>query len=261
MKIATRMLTVASIILWVVILFFSITAVHSVMNVGVNIGETQMFPTINGIKFSLPFSIDNNGYYEIADLNMTTRVTDPDGAVLDLTETLVDSIPQGETVNVSHTIAVDLDDTLSVDHMTLMLNDSNFTVEIFADLSFARAIPVQLSTNVSLPWGAPFANFQVGEFSVSQYNSSHIEAAIPLSFQNHAIIDITGTLKMEVYSRSDQRIASGVTNINVASHQNFGASILLHARPQDASKLAGSGKVHILFETPHFTVDWWEHYG
>ena len=82
MKIATRMLTVASIILWVVILFFSVTAVYSVMNVGVNIGgEAQVLPTSNGIKFSLPFSIDNNGYYEIADLNVTTRVTDPDGAV------------------------------------------------------------------------------------------------------------------------------------------------------------------------------------
>jgi hypothetical protein len=261
MKIATRMLTVATIILWLVILFFSVTAVYSVMNVGVNIGEAQMLPTSNGIKFSMPFSINNNGYYEIADLNLTTRVTDPDGAVLDLTETLVDSIAQGETVNASHTIAVNLDDILSMDHLTLMLNDSNFTVEIFAGLSFARAVPVQLSTNVSLPWGAPFADFSVGELSVSPHNSSYIEAAIPVSFENHAIIDIIGTLRMEVYSNSDQRIASGVTDIDVASNQNFGDSILLYARPQDAAKLAGSGKLHILFETPLFTLDWWENYG
>ena len=261
MKIATRMLTVASVILWVVILFFSVTAVYSVMNVGVNMGEAQVLPTSNGIKFSLPFSINNGGYYEIADLNLTTRVTDPDGAVLDLTETFVESIPQGETVNASHTIEVDLNDILSMDHLTLMLNDSNFTVEILAGLSFARAIPVQLSTNVSLPWGAPFADFQVGELSVSQHNSSHIEAEIPVSFENHAIIDITGTLKMEVYSSSNERIASGVTDINVGSYQSFGDSIFLHARPQDAVKLTGSGRVHIFFETPLFTLDWWEHFG
>ncbi|PVX27203.1 MAG: hypothetical protein CW716_03545 [Candidatus Bathyarchaeum sp.] len=261
MKIATSMLTVASVILWLVILVFSVTAVYSVLNVGVNIGEAQMLPTSSGIKFSLPFSINNDGYYEIADLNLTTRVTDPDGAVLDLTETFVESVPQGETVNASHTIEVALDEILSMDHLTLMLNDSNFTVEIFAGLSFARAVPVELSTNVSLPWGAPFADFQIGELSVSQHNSSHIEAAIPVSFENHAIIDITGTLKMEVYSSSDEHITSGVTNINVASQQNFGDSILLYARPQDASKLTGSGRVHILFETHLFTVDWWEHYG
>jgi hypothetical protein len=261
MKIATSMLTVATILLWVVILFFSVTAVYSVMNVGVNIGEAQMLPTINGIKFSLPFSINNNGYYEIADLNLTTRVTDPDGKFLDLTETLVDSIPQGETVNASHTIEVDLDDILSMDHLTLMLNDSNFTIEIFAGLNFARAVPVQLSTNVSLPWGAPFADFSVGDLSISQHNSSHVEAAIPVSFENHAIVDITGTLKMEAYSNSDQRIASGVTAISVVSNQNFGDSILLYARAQDESKLADGGKLHILFETYLFTVDWWEPYG
>jgi len=261
MKIATSMLTVATVILWVVILFFSVTAVYSVMNVGVDIGEAQMLPTSNGIKFSLPFSISNEGYYEIADLNLTTRVTDPDGAVLDLTETLVDSIPQGETVNASHTIAVDLDDILSMDHLSLMLNDSNFTVEIFAGLSFARAVPVQLSTNVSLPWGAPFADFAVGDLSVSQHNSSYVEVAIPVSFENHAPIDITGTLKLEIYNSSDKHVASGVTGINVAANQHYRDGVLIYARQQDASKLTDSGRVHIFFETPLFTVDWWENYG
>jgi len=235
MKIATSMLTVATIILWVVILFFSVTAVYSVINVGVNIGEAQMLPTSNGIKFSLPFSINNNGYYEIADLNLTTRVIDPDGQVLDLTETLVESIPQGETVNASHTIAIDLDDILSMNHLTLMLNDSNFTVEIFTGLSFARAIPVQLSTNVSLPWGAPFADFAVGDLSVSQRNSSYIEAAVPVSFENNAPINISGTLKLEIYDSSDENIASGVTGINVAANQNFRDNILIYATPQDAA--------------------------
>ena len=60
MKIAIRMLTIATIILWIVILFFSVTAVYSVMNVGINIGEVQMLPSSKGIIFSLPFSIDNN---------------------------------------------------------------------------------------------------------------------------------------------------------------------------------------------------------
>jgi hypothetical protein len=45
------------------------------------------------------------------------------------------------------------------------------------------------------------------------------------------------------------------------SNQNFGESILLYARTQDESKLADGGKLHILFETHLFTVDWWEPYG
>ncbi len=261
MKIVTSMLTIASVILWIVILFFSVTSVYSVLNVGVNIGEVQMLPSSSGVTFSLPFSIENEGYYEIADLNLTTRVTDPDGTVLDLTETFVDSIPQGTTVNASHTIAVDIDDILSMNHLPLLLNDSDFTVEIFAGLNFARAVPVQLSTNVTLPWGAPFANFAVGTVSVSPLNRTHVEAAIPVSFENHAIIDITGTLKLDLYSNSDEYVASGITSLSVASQQNYADSLLIYGRQQDLSKLAGGGNVHVFFETTLFTVEWWEHYG
>lgn len=255
------MLTVATVMLWLLILFFSVTSVYSVLNVGVNIGEAKMLPSGNGITFSLPFSIDNNGYYEIADLNLTTRVTDPDGTVLDRTETFVDSIPQGTTVNASHTIAVDLNDIMSMNHLPLLLNDSDFNVEVFAGLNFARAVPVQLSTNVTLPWGAPFAHFSVGAPSVSQHNSSHVEAAIPVSFENHAIIDIAGTMKMEFYSSSDEHVASGVTAVNAASQQHYVEKILVYTSQQDASKLTGGGKVHVFFETSLFTVEWWEPYG
>ena len=167
MKIAIRMLGIATIILWLVILFFSVTAVYSVMNLGVNLGEVQMLPSSKGITFSLPFSIDNNGYYEIADLNLTTRVTDPDGTLIDLTETFVQSIPRDTTVNATHTIPIDLDAILSMDYLPFLFEDSEFNVEIFVGLNFARAVPVQLSTNATIPWGAPLADFSIGSISVS----------------------------------------------------------------------------------------------
>lgn len=261
MKIAIRMLTIATIILWIVILFFSVTAVYSVMNLGINIGEVQMLPSSNGITFSLPFSINNKGYYELADLNLTTRVTDPNGTVLDVTKTFVPSIPQGTNVNATHTIPIDLDSILSMDYVPLLLNDSSFNVEIFAGLNFARAVPVQLSTNATIPWGAPFAHFSIGTISVSPHNSTHVEATIPVSFENHAIIDITGTLKLEVYNDSNEQIASGMASINAPSQQSYADSLLVYARQQDISKLTSSGNMHIIFETPVFVVEWWEQYG
>ncbi|MCZ2808558.1 MAG: hypothetical protein O2V44_04295 [Candidatus Bathyarchaeota archaeon] len=261
MKIAIRMLSIATIILWIVILFFSVTAVYSVMNLGINIGEVQMLPSSNGITFSLPFSITNNGYYELADLNLTTRVTDPNGTVLDVTKTFVPSIPQGTNVNATHTIPIDLDSILSMDYVPLLLNDSSFNVEIFAGLNFARAVPVQLSTNATIPWGAPFAHFSIGRISVSPHNSTHGEASIPVSFENHAIIDITGTLKLEFYNDSNEHIASGMASINAPSQQSYADSLLVYMRQQDISKLTSSGNLHIIFETPMFTVDWWEAYG
>jgi hypothetical protein len=261
MKIAIRMLSIAAIVLWVVILFFSVTAVYSVMNLGINVGEVQMLPSSNGISFSLPFSIINNGYYELADLNLTTRVTDQNGTVFDITETLVPSIPRDSNVNATHTISVDLDSVLSMDHVSLLLNDSSFNVEIFAGLNFARAVPVQLSTNATIPWGAPFAHFSTGTISVSPHNSTHVEARIPVSFENHAVIDLTGTLTVEVYSNSNEFITSGITSINIPSQQSYFDRLVGYAKQQDASKLTGSRNMHLIFETPVFVVEWWEHYG
>jgi hypothetical protein len=261
MKIAIRMLSIATVILWIVILFFSVTAVYSVMNVGVSVGEVQMLPSSKGVTFSLPFSITNDGYYDLADLNLTTRITEPNGTVLDVTETIVPSIPKGTDINASHTIPIDLESILSLDHISLLLNDSSFNVEVFAGLNFARAVPVQLATNVTLPWGAPLANFAVGAISVSPYNDTHSEASIPVSFENHAMLDIAGTLKLEVYNNSDEQIASGITAINVQSQQSYVDSILVYPRLYDVSKLTGSGRIHLLFETPMFTVEWWEPYG
>ena len=261
MKIAIRMLTIATIILWIVILFFSVTAVYSVMNLDINLGEVQMLPSSKGIIFSLPFSITNNGFYELADLNLTTRVTDPDGTVLDLTETLVPSIPPDTDVTETHTILIDLDTILSMDYVPLLLNDSSFNVEIFAGLNFALAVPVQLSANITMPWGAPFANFSVGTISISPYNSTHSEASIPVSFENHAILDLTGTLKLEFYNNSDEQITSGMIAISVPSQQSYADRILVYMRQQDVSKLTGSGNLHIVFETPMFTLEWDEQYG
>jgi len=261
MKIAIRMLGIATIILWLVILFFSVTAVYSVMNLGVNLGEVQMLPSSKGITFSLPFSIDNNGYYEIADLNLTTCVTDPDGTLIDLTETFVQSIPRDTTVNATHTIPLDLDSIMSMDYLPFLFEDSEFNVEIFVGLNFARAVPVQLSTNATIPWGAPLADFSVGSVSVSPLNSTHAEASIPLSFENHAILDLTGTLTLELYNDSQNMITSGETVIRVPSHQSYSDRIVMYTSLQDASKVTSSGKVHVIFETPMFTVDWWDQYG
>jgi len=258
MKIAIRMLSIAAVILWVVILFFSVTAVYSVTNLGIDVGDVQMLPSSNGIAFSLPFSITNNGYYELADLNLTTRVTDPDGTVFDVTETFVPSIPRGSNVNATHTISVDLNSIMSMDHVSLLLNDSFFNVDIFAGLNFAQAIPAQISTNATIPWGAPFAQFSTGRVSVSPHNSTHVEAEMPVSFENHAVLDITGTLKVEVCNDSNEPIASGVANINASSHQSYADDIILYALQQDASALTNSGNIHVIFETPVFVVEWWE---
>ncbi len=261
MNITIKMLSIATFILWVVIIFFSITAVLSVMNLNVGIGEMQMRPSTKGIIFSLPFSINNEGYYELADLNLTTVIIDQNGTILDQTETFVSSIPQGSTINESHTIAIDLDTIRSLDLVPLLLNDSSFNLEVLAELNFARAVPVQLSTNITIPWGAPLAHFSIGTISISSLNNTHAEATIPVYFENHAIIGMQGLLKLQVYNDSNEQIMSGESIINVPSQQTYSDRIVSYPTLENSTKLTNRGRVHVFFVTPMFEVELWEQYG
>jgi len=261
MNVAIKMLSIATFVLWATILVFSATAAFSVMGINFGVGELEMLPSTNGMTFSLPFYINNNGYYDLADLNITTRVTDNSGGLIDQTETFVPSISVGENVSAAHSIEIDLDDILSMDHTTLLLEDGEFNVEIFGGLDFARAVPVEISLNTTIPWGGPFADFSIGTVTASMLNSSHGEISIPISFENHAILDISGTVKLEVYNNYQQKIASGQALINAPSQQSYSGRIRVSVDQQNVMQITSSGRIHIIFETPMFTVDWWEHYG
>ena len=261
MNIAIKMLSISTFILWITIIFFFATAIISVLDVKVGIGDPEMIPSSKGADISLPFYIDNSGYYELADLNLTTRVTDPRGKVMDQTETIIPSIPKGTNVTASHTVPVDLDDIIEMDYLALLLEDSFFNVELFAAVNFARAIPVQFSMNTTIPWGAPLANFDLGELSVSSFNSTHGEASIPVSFENHAIMGIQGVLRLEFYDSSQQLIASGEVAADAPAQQNYMETVYMYPRQQDILELTSSRNVHVFFSTAVFMVDWWEEYG
>ena len=261
MKIVIKALRIATIIFWIIILFFAISAVYSVMNLGVEIGEVKILPSSEGVLFSLPFLINNSGFYEIADLNLTTKVVDFNGNILDITETLISSLPPNTLTNTSHGISIALEEIVSINQTSLLLEDNEFNVELFVGLNFARAIPVTLSTNSSIPWGAPLANFSIGSISAFPFNNSHQEVTIPFSFENHAIMEINGNLNLELYDNFDKKIASGNSIIRIPPRQNYNGEISLYIKQEDLAILTNRIKLRFIFETPVFTIEWEEQYG
>ena len=261
MNISIRMLKIVSIILWIIIVFFSITLVLSVMNLGINLGEVKISPLENGIEVLLPFSIENNGYYEISDLNITSRSTESSGKILDISETIISSISQGKNVSDSHQIVIDFDSILALDSESFLVDDNEFNIEIFAGLNFAKSLPVQLSTNTSIPWGAPFANLTIGEFNFSPQNLTHVRAELPVSFENHAIFDLSGILEIELFNNLDELLTNGEVIFNIPSNGNFSDMCLMTLRRSDVPEAISNGFLHMIFETPMFTLEWDEQYG
>lgn len=261
MKPAIRALGLATTILWILIIVFSVTALQSIINLDIGFGEAQIFPSSEGMMFSLPFFINNTGYYDISELNVTTRITDYNGTLLALSKTFVPLVSRGSSVETAHNISVDLRDVMSMDYIQLFLNDSFFGLDTSIALNFAHIIPLQISTNATIPWGAPFSNFSIGEISSLPHNDTHSEVVIPLSFENHAFFGITGTMQLETYNDVNELVASGKTDLDVPSQHTYEGQVYAYASLDDVSKLTESGNVRIIFETPMFIVDWWAPYG
>lgn len=261
MKPAIRALGLAIIILWILIIVFSVTAVYSVMNLGIDFGEPQVFPSSNGAVFSLPFFINNGGYYDISELNVTTRITDYNGVLLTQSNTFVPLVSGGSNVEAVHNVYIDLNEIMPMDYIELFFNDSFFGLNTFVTLNFAHVIPVQISANATIPWGAPFSDISVGEISVLPHNSTHDKVVITVSFENHSLSDVAGTMQLEIYNDVDELVTSVTTSLNVPSQQNYDEQVDTYLSLGDVSKLTESGKVRLIFETPMFMVERWIPYG
>jgi hypothetical protein len=262
MKAAIRALSLASIVLWVAILVFSVTAIQSVMNLDFQVGEIQTIPVGERVIFSLPFQIKNSGYYDIATLNVTTQILDYTGISIEVSETLIPVISRGNRVETAHNISINVYDVMSTDYIHLVLHDSFFDLQTFVSLNFAHAFPIQISLNASMPWGAPFSNFSVGDISVSpEYNSTHGEIRIPVTFENHSILAITGTLHLEILNDKEEVVTSGQTEVTVQPGNTYQDQINTYPSLGDAAKFTESGRVHLIFESPMRTVEWWTSYG
>lgn len=258
MNIAIKMLSLSTFIIWIIILFFLVTAVFSVTRLNVGVGEPDIFPTSNGVTFSLPFYVNNEGYYEIADVNLTTRITDPQGQVLDVTETIVESIPPDSNVTATHTIPLDIDEILALDYMPLLFDDSEFGIELVASANFAKAVPVQFSMNTSIPWGAPLANFDIGDVVFSPFNSTHHEGLLHIHFENHAVMDIQGLMRVELYTESGRFVAWSDEVVDVGSMQSYDRTVSLYPTNLDVLEVRENNRIHVSFMSSLFTAEWWE---
>jgi len=259
MKPAIRALGIATITIWILLIVFSVTALYSVMNLGIDLGEPQYFPSNEGVVLSQPFFINNNGYYDISELNVTTRIEDSNGTLLTVSNTFVPLVSKGNNVEATHNISIELSD--ATERTELIFNDSFFVSDTFVALNFAHIVPVQMSMNMTVPWGAPFYNVSVEEISDLPFNITHVRVVVPVSFENHSFLDITGTAQLEIYNDVNELVTSGETSLDVRSQNTYNEQVDTYVSLADVSKLTESGNVHFIFETPMFTVERWMPYG
>jgi len=248
MKYVIRALSIANTVLWIITILFSTTSIYSALKLlpplGFGFGDPGVSASADVFTLSLPFYIDNGGFYDISDLNVTTGISSHNGTLISNSTTLIPLVSRGGRVERAHNISISMDDMVSKGLISLLFQDSSFDIGVYVGLKYARAIPLQLSTNMTMPWGAPLANLTIGEISFVPINFTHFQIVAPISFENHSFFTLEGTLRLELVD-----VGAGETNISVPPMNQCITQVKVVVR-------IGAGiptEARIYFETSAFT--------
>lgn len=235
-------------IFWVILLVFSVTAAYSAFQIRLGFGEPYASIQGDTLTSAFPFFINNAGFYDISGLNITTLVKDYNGSLISDSSTFLQRIPRGSNISVTHNVSIELTHMTIENLSHLFFHDSSFDVTANLTLNYANAIPLQIATNFTLPWGAPLHNLNVGDVSVSVYNATHVIARVPLSFENHALFSLNGTIRLEFVDNQNRWLGSGTANINVPPQSSYRSSLdILVLASTDISE------AHLFFDTSIFS--------
>lgn len=258
MQIATRIAGLATSILWVFLLLFSVTAVYSIKDLQFSFGEPKIIiATGNELIFSLPINVSNNGYYNIGLFNVTTEITDTEGLLVSPpSSTVTPTIGKGQKVTILHNTSLNFQDLLNGKH-NYLFNDTELKVAVSVGMKIAELIPVQASANLSIPWGAPLFNLTVGETEHIAINLTHVRVVIQVVFENHAFFDVSGNLRVCLYD-GDILVAENQTAIEAPQHSPYKGYVELCV-PAAAISSAWHFEMYVL--TPFFNYGPWNPYG
>jgi hypothetical protein len=253
MNVPIRMLGIATSIFWILLVAFIALAAYSVKDLNFDFGEPEFAVAPDGeLIFSLPLSVDNRGYYSLKEFHLSTVFSDAEGVEISRANTFVPVIPRGENMTILHNVTLSTASLLEKGEQYLF-NDSNLNVSVTAGLNFAELLPAQISTNFTFPWGAPFYNFALGEPSYGRFDSTHGAVAVPMSFENHAVFDLVGNIRIELYDSVGSLLGESQTIVHVPQHSSYNGDVEFHV-PLNAASLsaAQNGHFNVYFDTGLF---------
>ena len=249
MNVPIRMLGIATSIFWIMLIAFIALAAYSVKDLNFDFGEPQFAIAPDGeFTFSLPVYIDNRGYYSLKEFHLSTVFSDAEGVKISRDSTFVPVIPHGESTTIVHNVTLSMDRLLERGEQYLF-NDNDLNVSVTAGLNFAELLPAQISMNFTLPWGAPFYNFALGEPSYGWLDSTHAVVAVPMSFENHALFDIAGNIRIELYDSVNSLLGESQTVVYVPQQSTYEGEAEFSV-PLDAasSSTAQNGHFNVYFD-------------
>jgi hypothetical protein len=246
MKQAISALGWATTILWILVILFSGTVVYSAMQIRMNFqGEPKVTASNGTLTMSIPFSVSNDGLYDISNLNITTSIKARNETVISSSSTHIEIIPKGGSVNKTYDVIISLNSILAKNLTYMIFNDTELNVDMIIKLTYANSIPLKMSSNQTMLWWAPICNLTV-EVSPVLPN----QADIFVSFENHAFFPFNGTIYLELVDDAKNELGSGSGDAFVPPGERYADSIrvTVTGNPWDVAE------VHLWFNTTLFNL-------
>ena len=233
---------------------FLVTAIYSMVQTmiesqGIGLGEVRGEISDNILILSVPLTLNNTGYYDISNFNVTMVLKGPNGTIISNKTTILELVKHGSTATALNNLTIDMAELIS-NMGYLLFSDAEFKMDVLLSFRYAYAITFQVSAaNISIPWGAPLYNFSMTGVG-APYNISLTECLIDVyfGFENHSPFSVDGTLRLEIYNNKGEHIGSGVRTLNVPPGQGFSDPVTVHI--ENWSKYTGAGYIEISFESP-----------
>ena len=246
MRIPIRMIGIATTFFWTFLIAFFVSAVYSIKDVHFDFGKPQMDITSdNKVVFSLPVSITNRGFYNIGSFNISTEVSDKEDFTITRGSTFIPVINKNDVATITHNMTIDVNDLLQRDK-NYLFNDTELKIYEALSMRIADVIPVQASTNFSVPWSAPLYNFTLGKFEYATHNLTHFRVVVPISFENHAFFDLVGNIQIQMHNSTDILVSEGQTNIETHHNSPYHEYLELYV---SMAEMTESGHFEVYFLT------------
>jgi len=247
------MIGIATSIFWIFLIIFSVSALYSMKDIRIDLGEPRNSLTPdNRMLFSIPVSIVNKGYYNLDHVNVSTEILDEQNQTIAWGCTFIPVISKGQAVNTIQHTEPNLT-TLLQSYPHFLFSDTELRINTTVSMKAAEVIPIQLSSSHSMPWGAPLYNFTLGtpEFAplIIPGSTARYRVTVPMSFENHAFFDLTGTVQVRMYNSTNVLIGEEQDAMEARQDSSYHESLEFYI---PATHLTIDGHFEVFFATPFF---------
>jgi len=264
MRQGIRSLGWAVIVLQVLLFFFLVTSIYSMLDTlmmrqAIRVGEMKLGNIDGGFMLSMPLTVNNTGYFDFSDFKFAVALKDQKGVSIADNEVLFKRISSGSSESKTLNLSLNIFDLIRRNSTYLLFNDTEIIIDNNIELRYAGLFGFKISVpNATIAWRAPFRNIQLGSPSEPQPtpgNPDVVVTKLPFSFDNNSPISIYGIVFIKMYNKDGVLLASGNKTLTVEPGMPYSGEVELEIDVRDLQKFTSEGYLEVNLVTPEFTLN------